>query len=415
MKKQGYIFLIGMAVSLTLQAQTSITFTNLPLPAPYESGALINGIAFDSSGDMWLATQTDRIGAMKYSDTTWTYFYAVEHSHDGGDDVDDTLHGLGNAHSSCIMIDEKDAIWFGSSGHGISKLLDTSWTTYNVSKGLANGMVMDILGVNDTVWIATKGGLNRLVGDTNWTTYRSEIADTVATCLALDLSGNLWVGTPTGVCIFNGSSWAKHHPVTGSNDNNYILALAVDKEGNIWAAIYESGIWMYNGSWKKQFEHAYLNTIAFDRQGNLWTASSNIKDTLRGVWRYDGNSWTHYSKQDGLYNNMVLSMGVDKEGHVWLGFVGGLTKVEVLPNYILEQKQENPITVYPNPASAQFRVSAVANAEIRIYTMVGQQISVIWSMDETITVDATDWVQGIYLLYIEKDKQVTIRKIQISR
>jgi ligand-binding sensor domain-containing protein len=59
-----------------------------------------------------------------------------------------------------------------------------------------------------------------------------------------------------------------------------------------------------------------LNVISIyqDSKGVFWFGTQN-----QGVYRYDGNEFTHYTEQDGLANNQIQTIQEDKAGHIWFG------------------------------------------------------------------------------------------------
>lgn len=56
-----------------------------------------------------------------------------------------------------------------------------------------------------------------------------------------------------------------------------------------------------------------------DKNGNLWFGT-----TGSGLFRYDGNSFTTYTTQDGLCDNHIYAILEDKSGNIWLGTEQGL-------------------------------------------------------------------------------------------
>jgi ligand-binding sensor domain-containing protein/signal transduction histidine kinase len=53
--------------------------------------------------------------------------------------------------------------------------------------------------------------------------------------------------------------------------------------------------------------------MAQDRNGELWIG------TLGGLSRYDGYSFTNYTTRDGLENNSVWALAVDRNNNIWIG------------------------------------------------------------------------------------------------
>lgn len=56
-----------------------------------------------------------------------------------------------------------------------------------------------------------------------------------------------------------------------------------------------------------------------DKDGNLWFGTTGA-----GIYRYDGKTFTNFSKMDGLLSNIVYCMLEDKNGIIWCGTQAGL-------------------------------------------------------------------------------------------
>ena len=57
-----------------------------------------------------------------------------------------------------------------------------------------------------------------------------------------------------------------------------------------------------------------------DKKGNLWFGTTD-----QGLFRYDGKSFSRFTKLDGLANDGILSLLADKSGGIWIGTVVGLS------------------------------------------------------------------------------------------
>jgi ligand-binding sensor domain-containing protein len=55
--------------------------------------------------------------------------------------------------------------------------------------------------------------------------------------------------------------------------------------------------------------------IVEDTKGNLWFGG----DTGAGLSRYDGSSFTRFTTEDGLIHNHIWSILEDKAGNLWIG------------------------------------------------------------------------------------------------
>lgn len=52
--------------------------------------------------------------------------------------------------------------------------------------------------------------------------------------------------------------------------------------------------------------------IIEDKKGNLWFGGA-------GLSRYDGKSFTRFTKKDGLINQGIWAILQDKAGNIWVG------------------------------------------------------------------------------------------------
>lgn len=87
-----------------------------------------------------------------------------------------------------------------------------------------------------------------------------------------------------------------------------------------------------NGATAAQLKTADNKKIKFDKtvycgfkdqNGMLWFGT--LGD---GLYRYDGSSFTQYTKKDGLNDNTIMSMIEDRNGNLWLGTTDGLCKYD---------------------------------------------------------------------------------------
>ena len=65
----------------------------------------------------------------------------------------------------------------------------------------------------------------------------------------------------------------------------------------------------------------FVGSMIVDRAGNLWFGHpGRFSDTPRGgATRYDGKSFKHFTQEDGLGSRTVYGMLEDKAGNIWFG------------------------------------------------------------------------------------------------
>ena len=124
----------------------------------------------------------------------------------------------------------------------------------------------------------------------------------------------------------------KSYPQPGS----FIMSLARDSAGNLWAGTEEHGVWQFspnlstNAQWK-QFTTKdglgddYVYSVAVDKQGRIWVGHLN-----HGVSVYNGTRWQNYDVPNGPIGERIFKIAVcPVDGDVWLGTSAGLTRYSV--------------------------------------------------------------------------------------
>jgi ligand-binding sensor domain-containing protein len=100
-----------------------------------------------------------------------------------------------------LIVDDRDQVWAGTWGGGLSRYDGQRWHNYTVRDGLAGNIVYSIARDSDgTLWIGTNHGLSRFDG-TSWHTYdrSSGLLDDNVYTIATTRAGDIWVGTKRGV------------------------------------------------------------------------------------------------------------------------------------------------------------------------------------------------------------------------
>ncbi len=64
-----------------------------------------------------------------------------------------------------------------------------------------------------------------------------------------------------------------------------------------------------------------VKAIVEDSNGNIWIGHD-------GLTKYDGKHFINYSEKNGLINNDIWSLAVDKKGIIWIGTLQGVSKFD---------------------------------------------------------------------------------------
>ena len=145
-----------------------------------------------------------------------------------------------------------------------------------------------------------------------------------------DKAGNFWFGgrCNVGVFRFDGKTLTNLKP----NGDNWAWPVLQDKKGNIWFSNWK-GAYRYDGKSFTSFtkndglSSDAVTRIIEDKKGNLWFGGLNEDDDLGfgnsgGMCRYDGKTFTCFTTKDGLRNNDIWTILEDKTGNIWIGTRG---------------------------------------------------------------------------------------------
>ncbi len=180
---------------------------------------------------------------------------------------------------------------------------------------------------NGTLWVGTHTGLFHVdPGTGTRSVHRVEgLPDTTVNALLPMTGGNLLIGTNKGLWSWDGSS-AAPSLVADEIKERQILALAKDRDGNVWAGT-DSGLFKAdanninsppNFKLLERLTATPVATALFeDREGNMWVGG------LEGIERYRANAFTTYSFSGSLPSENGGPIYVDQESRTWFAPSGG--------------------------------------------------------------------------------------------
>lgn len=176
------------------------------------------------------------------------------------------------------------------------------------------------------------------------------------TAMCRGLDGSIWVGTEgNGVWRYDSEeknqrkAWTQFSrastggkpevcgpALTAGTENenalgdDFAYALACDQLGRIWVGHVNHGVSVYNGREWRNYDvlRGPLGERVFDIavcpvDGDVWIATS------AGLARYSlvSDTWSYYTRSDGLVSDQVEALAFDKLGHLYAGTqCDGLTK-----------------------------------------------------------------------------------------
>jgi signal transduction histidine kinase/DNA-binding response OmpR family regulator/ligand-binding sensor domain-containing protein len=290
-----------------------------------------------------------------------------------------------------ILIDKTNILWLGTLNYGLFKLDLESHTFFNSNEFLKTNstnpfhsypilsMCEDLRG---NIWIGTQGDggiallkseeLKQSISDISKDTWVFNYLSSKnqkynlpqlfeVKRLMSDRNGNLWVGAKEGLSSIKYSEnldsfKIKTFDSIKDNDGkiikNPVFALEEDKNGNIWAGYWNSGLVKIAFNQEKNsykttsfnpipnndnsLSNNYVRDILEDNKGNIWVG------TIGGLNKLDqkkasNSNFIRYlnepANKNSLSNNYVLDIFQAKNGKLFVGtFGGGLNSIEILKN-----------------------------------------------------------------------------------
>lgn len=276
---------LGTSSGLYLLTQTSTT-TNFKVPSELTElqGKRVQTLYFDSvTQDLWIGTFSH--GVYRYSLHKKNLVLLGQHSH--------------KMPVRCITAIGKDRIWVGYDGGGIGEydrfnadLIVTYSTQMNGRQFLTTNNIYHILEHQNSIWICTytQGILVHKKNQFLTKEYQhikfnaNSLINNHINAILEDRQHRIWFGTNRGISRLNPSTgkW-KHFTQNHSQNNEVIVSLLEDKNGDIWAGGYSCDI------------------VRIDAQDRIHKVELTHEIKNRDLIKY------------------IYAMYQDKEGYIWMG------------------------------------------------------------------------------------------------
>lgn len=331
--------------------------TNTLRPATFrskEDTILINNptesLLIDSENNIWLGTETD--GLLKVSSTSSNNetFYKIDafsFSKNQYLSLVELKNGTllcGTENNGLYHIDKNGAIlnhYLASKNNTSSVLSNSIWSLY--------------LDKDEKIWI---GYYNKGVSvyDKLYDKFNeirslpqnpNSLQHVSVAAIEQDEEGKLWIAMDGGgIDIFDKKNQNIIHVNTKNNQayagltSDYIEALLIDQNQNLWAGSWDKGLFYLEKGSKKFINFTPENTNQDLNSNKILTLAKDSKDVI-WIGSYDNGlhsfnpktkKFTHYNFGSFLSNRLanaeIRKVIVDRNDHIWLGTGIGLFKVE---------------------------------------------------------------------------------------
>jgi ligand-binding sensor domain-containing protein len=190
----------------------------------------------------------------------------------------------------CIAEDASGALWIGTRGGGLVRLVGRRITRFTPADGISGSFVSSVLvDRSGDVWVGTMGaGLNRY-SHGRWTTFRAKdgLGSEGVFSIFEDRSGALWVGTFGGGVVRVQDGRLTRFTTADGLAHDVVMSAYQDSEGTYWFA------------------------------------------TRGGLSRYAGGRFTTYRQRDGIFHDAAQRVIEDGRGYLWLTSNRGVFRVSL--------------------------------------------------------------------------------------
>lgn len=248
---------------------------------------------------------------------------------------------LPSAEITPLLASGDGGLWIGTA-RGLARWYNGTLISYTDAPGHINSILEDQGG---SVWITRSrisdgtGPLCEVVGSKMRCYGRSDgIPEPSAESLAIDSSGNFWIGGEGALTRWTPHSARTFHPLENQrNVHTQVAALASGRDGGLWVGFLGTGHGLglqrlEQEVWQPvtigRFHGSSFQTISLfiDSTNSLWVGTVS-----KGIYRIRGRTVEHYDTSDGLSGDDVLDIFEDEEHNLWVATSAGIDCFRDLP------------------------------------------------------------------------------------
>lgn len=300
----------------------------------------------DASGVLWVGTYGGGLNKYNRQQDRYAYF---RHN-------PDDPNSLSSNFVFAIQEDVRNQIWIGTFDNGLNVF---NPQTEKFKHFIHDPNDPDTIGNNDVItlyndsqgvlWIGTGSSLDRFNRGRNTFSHYKPVDANIndpsrfaVFAILEDSSGNFWVGSNRGLKLFNRqTNEFSDYRAKGSDPDYFVDArintLFEDRSQYLWIGTYDDGLQRINPSTGEVTFYRHNpednsslggNTILCiyqDMNGTLWIGTHG-----GGLSRYnaDSNTFTNFTEQEGLSNNVVYGILEDETGKLWMSTNFGISRFD---------------------------------------------------------------------------------------
>ena len=249
--------------------------------------------------------------------------------------------GIKGAPITTLCQDRRGALWIGTANNGLNCWSSADFTTVTTMDGLpGNSITALVEDDSGRIWIGTDAGLavwqNGRLSATNETAQFSGLR---VNALFKDRNGTLWAAVKNaGIYHFSNERFVAVTEDSLDDSLKDSHCLLVDLSGRLWVGagpdlvLCRDGDRWYRSRIPRHEAKSHITSLAEEPDGTVWAGSSG-----GGLLQFTDGKPAALPGGTGLAGNLVQSLMTDREGHLWVGSEAGLNRLRRKPLTILSQ------------------------------------------------------------------------------
>src|SRR5688572_1121275 len=242
-----------------------------------------------------------------------------------------TKDGLAGENVYPIYEDRQERIWIGS-WPGVTMYQDGKFQ--NVSERYSNPLVTAFFEDREgNFWIGAWGLIRRAPDGKITVLPQSKSLAPRIRVIYQDRAGNLWVGSGSGLfkAARSASGQANDFQFTAYSAKDglagkEVFAIHEDRQGQLWIGT-EAGLTRHKDGrltavTGDDSPAGIVRSIYEDRDGTLWIGMYD-----KGLYRFSEGQFTHYTTNNGLFDNGAFQIIEDDRGNFWISCNLGIYRV----------------------------------------------------------------------------------------
>ena len=272
----------------------------------------VSSILQDSKGYMWFATYGG--GISRFDGKSFVNYTEKE--------------GLPNNIIRPMIEDNKGNLWLGTMGAGVCKFDGKKFTILKDSTTKINEKIYTIIqSKSGTIWFGADNGLYSYDGKhVKHFIAKDGFPEVPIMSVFEDSKGILWISVwEDGVYCYDAVANKKIYQFSQKDGLSYhtLMCTNEDEEGNIWLSSFKGmtkltrkkeGGFIFSTVFSDYIDKGLNYMMMDDGKGNLWFATTN-----NGVVKYNKakNTYTKITSKNGLGGDIILTLTKDREGNIW--------------------------------------------------------------------------------------------------